>query len=69
VVVGFTGGLEPNGPPDFRIRVLTRRIDGMGDKAVVALLYGEGQWRQTAAEVPRLSAEGANLQGRWESLR
>jgi hypothetical protein len=69
VVAGFTGWLEPNGPPESGIRVLTRRIDGMGDKAVVALHYGQGQWRQTAAEVLRLSADGANLQGRPESLR
>jgi len=31
VVVGFTGGLEPHGRPDSGIRVVTRRVDGMGD--------------------------------------
>jgi hypothetical protein len=53
VVVGFTGGLEPHGPSDSGIRVVTRRIDGMGDEGVVALLYGQSQWRQAAAEVLR----------------
>jgi hypothetical protein len=53
LVVGFTGGLEPHGHPDSGIRVVARRIDGMGDEGVVALLYGQGQWRQAAAEVLR----------------
>lgn len=53
VVVGFTGGLEPRGPSDSGIRVVTQRIDGMGDEGVVALVYAQSQWRQAAAEVLR----------------
>ena len=64
VVVGFTGWLEPNGPPDSGIRVLTRRIDGMGDQGVAALLYGYGQWRQAAAEVLRLAHSWPDSPGR-----
>ena len=64
VVVGFTGWLEPHGPPDSGIRVLTRRIDGMGDQGVAALLYGYGQWRQAAAEVLRLAHSSPDSPGR-----
>jgi hypothetical protein len=53
VVVGFTGGLEPRGLPDSGIPVIARRIDGMGDEGVVALLYGQSRWRQAAGEVLR----------------
>jgi hypothetical protein len=64
VVVGFTGSLEPNGPPDSGIRVLTRRIDGMGGEGVEALLHGQGQWRQAAAEVQRLAHSWPDSLGR-----
>jgi hypothetical protein len=64
VVVGFTGWLEPHGPPDSGIRVVTRRIDGMGEEGVVALLFGYGQWRQAAAEVLRLAHSSPDSPGR-----
>jgi hypothetical protein len=63
VVVGFTGGLEPHGPSDSGIRVVTRRIDGMGDEGVVALLYGHSQWRQAAAEVLRRARSSPDAPG------
>ena len=43
---------------------LTRRINGMGDEGVVALLYGYGQWRQAAAEVLRLAHSSPDSPGR-----
>jgi hypothetical protein len=64
VVVGFTGWLEPNGPPDSGIRVVTGRINGMGDEGAVALLYGPGGWRQAAAEVLALARSSADSPGR-----
>ena len=64
VVVGFTGWLEPHGPPDSGIRVLTGRINGMGEEGVAALLYGQGEWRQAAAEVLRLAHSWPDSPGR-----
>ena len=64
VVVGFTGGLEPLGRPDSGIRVLIRRINGMGDEGVVALLFGQSEWRQAAAEVLRLAHSSPASPGR-----
>ena len=43
---------------------MTRRIDGMGDQGVAALLYGQGQWRQAAAEVLRLAHSSPDSPGR-----
>jgi hypothetical protein len=43
---------------------LTGRINGMGDEGVAALLYGQGEWRQAAAEVERLAHSSPDAAGR-----
>jgi hypothetical protein len=43
---------------------LTRRINGMGDQGVVALLFGQGEWRQAAAEVLGLAHSSPDSPGR-----
>ena len=55
VVVGFTGGLIPKVHTGSGVAMLTRRINGMGDKGVAALLFGRTDWRQAAAEVLKLA--------------
>jgi hypothetical protein len=64
VVVGFTGWVTRHGPRDSGIRVLTKRINGMGDEGVVALVYGQGEWRQAVAEVERLAHSWPDSPGR-----
>ena len=64
VVVGFTGGLGPRVHSGSGVAVLTRRINGMGDEGVAALLFGWNDWRQAAAEVLKLAHASPGSPGR-----
>jgi hypothetical protein len=64
LVVAFTGGLVPKVHPRSGVAMLTRRINGMGDDGVAALLFGRSDWRQAAAEVLKLAHSSPGSPGR-----